>query len=201
MNRKMFRWRPEFESMESIVLLSAVSIAGRSGAAAVAELKAKSHSILLSGTVSGTYSVGGVSGVGENLLRQGLDHPSWQSDAERIDPAYDPEAQWIRYDLDQAGQGLRQAGPNGVGSPVFYTITGGTGKLAGVSGTGEALITIVPAKRGGRVHGTLTITFTTAIVPTVTSETPASAPLTWRPTPPCRRRSTRRCSRARSAWC
>jgi hypothetical protein len=55
MNRKMFRWQPEFESMESIVLLSAVTLAGRPGAAAVAELEAKRHSILLSGTVNGTY--------------------------------------------------------------------------------------------------------------------------------------------------
>ena len=57
---------------------------------------------------------------------------------------------------------------------MFYTVTGGTRKLAGVSGTGEALIAIVPAKRRGPDHGTLTITFTNAIVPTVTTETPAS---------------------------
>ena len=62
MNRKTFRWQAEFESMESIVLPSVATLAVRSGAASVAELEAKRHQILLSGTVEGTYSSRGGAG-------------------------------------------------------------------------------------------------------------------------------------------
>ena len=177
MNRNMFRRRPEFESMESIFLLSAVSITGRSGVADVAESEAMRHSIMLSGTVRGTYSLRGRPGSAETVSARGSIAPLGKVTLRGSIPLTSPNGGGSVTISTRQGTVFAKLSENGIGSPLFYTITRGTGKLAGVSGTGEAVITIVPTKRGKPDRGTLTITFTTAaaaVVPTVSSETPAS---------------------------
>jgi hypothetical protein len=46
----------------------------------------------------------------------------------------------------------------GVGSPVVYTITGGTGRFAGASGSGEAFFTVGVGRGRGTSHGMFTLT-------------------------------------------
>ncbi len=177
MNRKLFRERPEFESMESMILLSTVSITGRSGDAEVAEFEAKRHSILLSGTVNGTYSLRGAPGPVKTVSAKGSIAPLGKVTLKGSIQLTGPNLGGSVKISTKQGKVFAKLSASGIGGPLYYQITRGTGKLAGVSGTGEAVITIVPRKGGRPDHGTLTITFTTAataIVPTVTSETPAS---------------------------
>jgi hypothetical protein len=160
MNRKMFRWQPEFESMEAIVLLSAVTLAGRPGAAAVAELEAKRHSILLSGTVNGTYYSRGGAGAVETFFAHGSISPLGEVTLKGSIRRTNLKGSGSVTISAKHGRVFAKLGAHALGTPVFYKVTGGTGKWANVSGTGEALITIVLPYRG-----ILTITFTAAAAP------------------------------------
>ena len=177
MNRKLFRRRPEFESMESMVLLSAVSIMSHSRAAAIAESAAMPQSSVLTGTVRGTYSSRGGPGSAKTVSAKGSIAPLGKVTLKGSVELTNPSRGGSITISTKHGKVFVKLGANGIGSPLFYTITRGTGKLAGVSGTGEAVIVAVPKKGGRPHHGTFTITFATAaaaVVPTVSSETPAS---------------------------
>jgi hypothetical protein len=47
----------------------------------------------------------------------------------------------------------------GLAQPVFFTITGSSGTYSGDTGSGEVLLSVVPAKGKGAPHGKVTLTF------------------------------------------
>ena len=120
MNRKTFRWQAEFESMESIVLLSAVTLAGRPGAAAVAELEAKRHSILLFGTAEGTYSTRGGPGAVETFSAHGLITPLGNVTLKGSIRRTSLKGSGSVTISTKHGKVFAKLGAHGLGSPVIY---------------------------------------------------------------------------------
>jgi hypothetical protein len=57
------------------------------------------------------------------------------------------------------GKIFANLGTTGLGALISYTITGGTGRYAGSTGTGEGSLSILPAHGKGPPHGRFRITF------------------------------------------
>jgi len=160
MFRRSFRRRLEFESLESMLMLSGIAGAGHHAAAVLLAKEAQSTTtILLQGTVKGTYhyatALGGVSlftakgsltPVGSVTLNGSINYTlATPGGTMTISTKHGK----IKADL----------GTERLSNRVSYNITGGTGKYVGASGSGEAVFTAVPTKGKGPAHGKLTITF------------------------------------------
>jgi len=170
MIRRTIRQCPQFESLESMVLLSGVSVARH---ATVAGLIAAPDTriggpIVLSGTAQGTYHFGPEEGsparpvVRVNFRAKGFVVPVGKVTLKGTmvhylvtGGTYTLSSKHGKIFGDLITEGL---------SPAFYSITGGTGKWTGVSGSGEALLTTLAAKGPGLEHGKVTIQFVTPTV-------------------------------------
>jgi hypothetical protein len=153
--------RPEFDSLESMVLLSGLAAVGHRahGAAMVRIEPALDVAVGLSGTARGTYHSGKALGSPVSFSGKGpvtpLGHAtvkgSLQLDVQMPTGQITLTARHTRIFANLSTAGL--------GQPFFYTITGGTGQFAGVSGSGVASVSTVPAHGKGPAHGHFTITF------------------------------------------
>jgi hypothetical protein len=158
MMRQSFRRRPEVESLESMVLLSGLSMVERPGVAALVARQAQINSSTpLSGTATGTYTErrgapihfsakGSFSSLGNSTLKGTLNLSTGNASGK------------VTISVKKQGKVFANLTEAGVGSPVLYTITGGTGKLAGASGSGEAFFTVGVGRGRGTSHGMFTLT-------------------------------------------
>ena len=161
MVRKRIRRRPQLESLETMVLLSGFSITQHQGAAAMVARQAHPDAaVVLLGSVKGTYKTAGslttfsekgdVSPLGKITLKGSIDyflaHPSGTG---TISSATRKHGKII--------SSLTTAGPD---RPVYFTITSATGIYAGDTGSGEGLVSTVPAKGKGAAHAHGKVTFT-----------------------------------------
>ncbi|MFI5457598.1 MAG: hypothetical protein ACHRXM_19320 [Isosphaerales bacterium] len=160
MIRRSFRRRLEFESLESMLLLSGIAATGHHAAAVLLAKVAQSSSpILLQGTIRGTYQSASALGGVTRFTATGSLTPVGSVTLKGS----------LNYTLKTPGGTATISTKHGnikanlstgaVGSPVIYHITGGTGKYVGASGSGEAIFTTVPIKGKGPAHGKVTITF------------------------------------------
>jgi hypothetical protein len=162
MNRMTYRRRPEFESLESMVLLSGVAAAGRHAAAALVATRPVTDALVsLSGTAAGTYRSGKAAGSPVTFTARGSVSPLGKAKVTgslQLSIASPTGTMTIAAGHNKVFANLST---KGLGAPVFIniTITGGAGKFAGASGSGEAIVNIVPANGKGPAHGHLTITF------------------------------------------
>jgi hypothetical protein len=161
MMRQRFCRRPEVESLESMVLLSGLSIAQRPGAAALVAHEAQTSSpVQISGTAKGTYAAGRAVGAPVHFSAKGSLTPVGRATLTgTLQLATASPSGTLTISVKKQGKVFASLTTAGLGSPVFYTITGGTGTLAGESGSGEALVTTVPTGRG---RGRFTIDFVVA---------------------------------------
>ena len=157
MLRKTIRRRPEVKSPEMMMLLS--GILAQTHADAAAPIVDTSRSLVLSGTVKGTYHGG----------RDELDLTTFRAKG-KFGPLGIVAAKGA---IQVAATGLTGAATLsgqrgklytdlstlGAGGLVFYTITGGTGKFAGLSGSGEETVDTTPSKGKGPAHGSFVITY------------------------------------------
>jgi hypothetical protein len=156
MIRKKFGRRPELESLEAMVLLSGTSVVRHSvGAALVAPVAKTSGPIVLSGTARGTFQSGRGAVAATSFSAKGPISPLGKATLRgtlQLQTA-NPTGS-VTLTVKKHGQLFASLTTKGLGSPVFYTITGGTGTFAGDSGSGEAILTT-----SGSSHGKVTITF------------------------------------------
>jgi hypothetical protein len=158
MNRKSFRRRLEVESLESMTLLSGVSVTGHHAVAAlVARETQSSVTIALLGTAHGTYRAGSGYGAATSFNARGKLTPIGAVTVKGSINLTAAISQGTATISTKRGKIFTSLVGQGLNSPAFYTITGGTGRLAGASGSGEAVVTIVPARNPG--HGKVSITF------------------------------------------
>ena len=158
MIRKRFQRRPEFESLESMVLLGGLTSEHASVTALVA-MKAK---------VDGPITLRG-SAIGSSHVENGLGTPIKFSAVGLIKPrgSLKLKGSILLSIQNPTGElkistahGKLYAAVNESASGVFtYTITGGTGKWTHVSGSGEVFVFTVPSRSKGSSHGRIGIDF------------------------------------------
>ena len=158
MKRRTIRRRPEFESLESMVLLSGVAAAGDHAVAALVATKPVTHAaVSLSGTARGTYH--SKAGALTTFTAQGTISPLGKATAKgSIQLSTGTGSLTLS---TKHGKVLANLSTTGLGAPVFLTITGGTGQYAAASGSAEALVSFSPGRHG---NGHLAITFTALVV-------------------------------------
>src|SRR5262245_33067420 len=147
MIRKKFSRRPELESLETMVLLSGVSVLRHSGVAVlVAREPQSSGPILLSGTARGTFRSGRGAGAPTSFSAKGSIGPLGKATLKGSLQFHvaNPTGS-VTLSVKNKGKLFASLSTQGLGSPVFYTITGGTGAFAGDSGSGEAIFRTVAA--------------------------------------------------------
>jgi hypothetical protein len=156
MIRKKFCRRPELESLEAMVLLSGTSVVRHSGVAALVAPVAKTAGpIVLSGSARGTFQAEGGAGAPTSFSGKGHISPLGNATLKgSLQLAIANPTGSVTLTVKKHGQLFASLSTKGLGSPVFYTITGGTGTFAGDSGSGEAILTTK-----GSSHGRVTITF------------------------------------------
>jgi len=159
MIRKRFRRRPEFESLESMVLLSG-GFAPEHGLAALVVTGPKVKTpIALTGSAIGNYRFGHGLGTPINFGAIGLIKPlgGLTLKGSMLFEIQNPTGQvTISTSHGKVFATLSATSP---GSVFSYTITGGTGKWANASGTGDAFVFTVPAGGVGSTHGRISINF------------------------------------------
>jgi hypothetical protein len=149
--RKLVRRRPEFESLESLTLLSGFATATHSVAAEVAERATNLGPIVLAGTARGTYRSGATAGSPVTFSATGNISPLGRS---TIKGSFQVTV------LNPTGTVVISAGRRGAvtadlggtasSNVVRYTITGGSGRFAGATGSGTATITFSSPDAQGR---------------------------------------------------
>jgi hypothetical protein len=158
MKRLLSRRRPEFEALESMLLLSGASATDHHPAAAAAVGRPSLALGSLFGTASGTYSFGRAAGAPVTFSGKGNVSPLGRATVRgslQLAVA-SPSGRMII--SARHGKVFADLSTAGLGAPVFYTITGGTGRWAGAAGLGEAIVNTVPSHGKGPAHGRLTIT-------------------------------------------
>jgi hypothetical protein len=165
MVRKRFRCRPEFESLDSRLLLSGPPGLEHPGVPAVIEARPKvSHRIVLTGSAIGRYHFQGGLGAPMKFSMAGAIKPFGRVTLQGsiLVSLPDPYGQaTITTGHGKVFVNLNQSAP---GIVFTYTITGGTKKWANASGTGEAIVSTVPSRGRNTSHGHVAITF--VILPT-----------------------------------
>jgi hypothetical protein len=160
MLRKRFRRHLGFESLESMLLLSGGLAAEHPGVPVLVAKAAKVKGpITLTGSAIGTYRLGHAFGTPVNFSAVGqikpLGHLTLKGSL--LLGIKDPTG---RMTMSTAhGKVFATLNASSAGEVFTYTITGGTGKWAKESGTGEALVLTVPSKAKGSSHGRFSVTF------------------------------------------
>jgi hypothetical protein len=159
MMSKRFGRRPEFETMENLVLLSGASVVGQQDAAAlVAREPQMSKPILLDGRAEGSYKKD--AGVNEPLRLTGTGniHPVGLRTAIKGSVQLVAGGVTGSVTLTSVKGSIRtNLSASGPGSLVLYTITSGSGRFAHAAGQGVATFTTVPSRNPAL--GKFTITF------------------------------------------
>jgi hypothetical protein len=160
MVRKTCRRQPEFETMETLVLLSGASIVGQHGVAAlVARGPHVTGPIVLMGTVNGTYKADeGLKGPIRFDVKDATVHPLGKASVKgsvQVGALGFTGSSILRSLHGAVFTNLSTSGP---GSLLIYTITGGSGKFAGATGHGVASFTTTPSRSGPDL-GKFTLTF------------------------------------------
>jgi hypothetical protein len=163
MIRKTVRRRPEFESLESMLLLSGIAVHRHHAAEA---LVAPAMTSPLSGTASGTFSAGKRAAAGEpvSLTTHGYISPVGRVTETATFPLFGstgPQNVTMSIGHDKVTSTMSAVE---FGIPVSYEITGATGKFTSLIGdSGEAVLSVVPSVKmvEGRfpTKGHFTITF------------------------------------------
>jgi hypothetical protein len=159
MIRKRFRRRPEFESLESMLLLGAFAPEHPSAAAVVATVAKVKGPVVLSGSAIGTYHLGKGLGTPITIATVGLIRPLGllKLKGSILFEIANPTG---RLTFNTArGKVFANVNATAPGSLFSYTITGGTGRWANLSGGGEALVSTVPSRGRGSSNGRISITF------------------------------------------
>jgi hypothetical protein len=165
MKRLTIRWRPELESLESMVLLSGVAGAAErpayAAAAMVATRPVSNAVVSLSGSASGTYRAGRALGSPYSFSGKGNISPLGRASVKgSLQLAAQTGQMTVATRHGKIFANLST--PGGVGPPVNYTITGGTGQFAGASGTGTGVLSTSPSHGRGPAHGGFLILFQAA---------------------------------------
>jgi len=158
MKRLMFRRRLELEPLESMVSLSGIVAAEHTNHAAAAMVATKPVSdavVSLSGTAKGTYRSGRAAGSAFTFTGTGTVTPLGHATLKGS--LLIPTGQLTV--STRHGKVFANLSTAGLGTPVSYTITGGTRQFASASGNGEGILTVIPAHGKGPAHGRFTITF------------------------------------------
>ncbi len=162
MKRRTYRRRPEFESLESMVLLSGIAAAEHehhAAAAMVATKPVREALISLSGTASGTYRSGRAAGSPYTFTGKGTVSPLGRATVSgSLQLAVSAPTGQITV-ATRHGKIFASLSTSGLGAPVFYSITGGTGRFAGATGHGAGDLNIVQGHGKGPANGRFTITF------------------------------------------
>jgi hypothetical protein len=147
-----------------MLLLSGMAATGNHPPVALlARVPRASSPIVLNGTIRGTYHIASALGGVTIFKAQGSLTPVGHVNLKGS----------IHYTLRTPGGPATFSTKHGkifadlttgiLGNPVSYTITGGTGRYAGATGSGEAIVTTVPASGHGASHGKVKITFESAL--------------------------------------
>ena len=169
MNRKSCRRRPEFDSLETMTLLSGISAMAHPAALPIIGPRdAVAAAITFNGTVKGTYKSHGL-GVPDSFAAKGSLSPVGKislTGSAVFSPVNPTGSMTITSTKNKHNKIFATLTTDGLQGPVFYTITGGTGTFAGASGGGQAefAFTIAPHKGSGASHGKLTIMFINVIL-------------------------------------
>jgi hypothetical protein len=160
MNRRSLRRRLEFESLESMVLLSGPSAPEHSGVHALAVEKAKAtHPIVLTGGAIGNYRSGHGFGAQSKITGLGSIEPFGlvSLSGTLLLNVPNPAGRLVI----STGHGKVYVNVSGTSAQSLfsYSITHGTRKWTGVSGKGEVMITMVPVGSTGSSHGRVSLTF------------------------------------------
>lgn len=149
---------PKLEALESKLLLSGSSdLHSQPGAALAAAVEKSATSIVLLGTLKGTYheasgnpyeytlsEKGSLTPIGKATMKGSISYVTLRG-------SVTISGKHGKITADLATKLLSTV--------VDYTITGGTKQYAGASGRGVTVFTTVPGKGKGPIHGTNTITF------------------------------------------
>jgi hypothetical protein len=163
MIRTRFYPRPEVESLENMCMLSGLSMLEHPGVTAmVARETQASEPIDLSGTLKGTYKSGAGAGAPTSFKAKGALSPLGKVTLKgsiQFSVANGAGTMTLKSVGKKHGTITASLIAQGLGSPVFYEITGSTGIYAGDTGSEEATFSAVATKGKGPSHGKVTITF------------------------------------------
>ena len=158
MKRLMYRRRPQFESLESMVLLSGTAVAVHPAAAAMVAMEpASTIPASISGTVKGTYHAGKAAGSPVTFTSSGMVSPLGHVTLKGSLQLSTTSGNLIL----STKHGKVQAGAVVKTFPTIftYTITGGTGRFAGATGSGLVSTNVDAFAGSGQSHGHFAITF------------------------------------------
>jgi hypothetical protein len=163
MIRKQFHSRPEVESLETMCMLSGLSMLEHPGGTAmVARETQASNPIDLSGTLKGTYKSGAGTGAPISFKAKGALSPLGKvtlKGSVRFNVGLGTGTMTLKSVGKKHGTITASLISDGIGNPVSYDITGSTGIYAGDTGGEQATFSTVAAKGKGPSHGKVTITF------------------------------------------
>jgi hypothetical protein len=160
MIRKANRRRPEFEPLESKLLLSGISTAMHKGVPAMVLSHAHTHrSIAESGTIKGTFASGKLPGSPITFNGQGAVSPVGHVKFKGSLQITIDNPKVTATILTSKGEIYLTATEHIPGGPISITINGGTRTYHAASGTGTGSLKLVNAPGKGPVYGTFTFTF------------------------------------------
>jgi hypothetical protein len=161
MKRKLFRRRPELETMESKLLLSGVAETHVPPAAARTAAIEKVPAVQLVGIAKGTFREVAKGSLIYNYAATGALSPIGRSTLKGT-TNYGTDTGTVTATTKHGKINADVNVVNG-GAVLDYTVTGGTGQYTGATGSGVADLTNSVSKGKGPIHGKLTIDFALTI--------------------------------------